>query len=91
MVNGIAFAALLGKPPQAIDVSDPSGAGGSRALSPEARQKRQCALLGARVEGQVPATPLSADDFAAFPVFPTEVVAVPRKPTRYQWGWPRFG
>jgi hypothetical protein len=27
-------------------------------------------------------------DFAAFPVFPTEVVAMPRKPTHYQWGSP---
>jgi hypothetical protein len=44
-MNGIAFAPLLGKSWQAIGASDHSGAGGGRVLSPEQRQKRQCALL----------------------------------------------
>jgi hypothetical protein len=44
MANGIAFDALLREIPQAIEASAPSGTGGGRALSPEQRQKRQCAL-----------------------------------------------
>jgi hypothetical protein len=43
----IAFAALLGKSWQAVDAFDLSGSGGGLALSPEQRQKRQCAFLGA--------------------------------------------
>jgi hypothetical protein len=58
MVNGIAFAALLGKSWQAIDTPDPSGTRGGRALSLEQRRKRQCAFLDARApKGQVHAMP----------------------------------
>ena len=48
---------------QAIDASDPSGTGGGRTLSPEQRQKRQCAFLARRLEGQVHAMPSSARNF----------------------------
>jgi hypothetical protein len=47
MANAIAFAMFLWKFPQAIDVSAPSGSGGGRAMSPESRQERHCAFLGA--------------------------------------------
>jgi hypothetical protein len=78
MANGIAFAAPLRKFPQAIDASAPSGTGGGWALSPEQRQERQCAFLGLE--------PMTAA--GSIPVFPTEVVVVPRKSTRYRWGSP---
>ena len=42
--------------------------------------------LARRVEGRVQATLASAGDFAAFPEFPTELVAVPRTRPHYQWG-----
>jgi hypothetical protein len=45
--NGIAFAARLGKSPQAIDASGPSSAAGGQALSAKQGQQRQCVSLGA--------------------------------------------
>jgi hypothetical protein len=43
--------------------------------------------LARRIDGQVHAM-LSSRDFAAFPAFPPEVVAVSLKSTHYEWGSP---
>jgi hypothetical protein len=78
--NGIAFAVLLGKSWQAIDASDPSGlaAAGHCRLNSDRNDNARSLTRRVGVGG----------DFAAFPVFPAEVVAVPPTPTHYRWGSP---